>query len=145
MKTYFFTLLVLISFVTAFGQQTSKKERIQALKIAFMTERIDLSAKEAQQFWPAYNDFEERLSTIHSEERKTFKFIRENIDAMDEAMAKTAFEKLEDFEENKVDAREKLLDKLKNVLSYKKTLIFIKAEGDFKRNLLQTLRGGRRN
>ncbi len=145
MKKYLFTLILLLSFLNAFGQQTSKKERIQALKVAFMTERIDLSAKEAQQFWPAYNDFEDKLNAIHTEERKTFKFIRENIETMDDAMAKKALEQLEDFEENKIDAREKLLDKLKSVLSYKKTLIFIKAEGDFKRNLLQTLRGGRRN
>lgn len=142
MKKYFIIFLLILTTISAFSQG-SKNERIQAYKVAFMTERIDLSSKEAQQFWPAYNDFEEKMEAIHTEERKTFTYIKNNIDSMNDSMAKKSLENLETFEESKIEAREKLLDKLKSVLSYRKTLIFIKAEGDFKRNLLQKLKGRR--
>ena len=38
-----------------------KAERIQALKIAFITQRLQLSSEEAQRFWPIYNNYEKDL------------------------------------------------------------------------------------
>ena len=108
-----------------------------------MTERINMTTEEAQQFWPVYNAFENEMTEVHKEENKTYIFINENIDQMDEATAKKALAALQSYEEGKIEAREKLLKELKDILSYKKTLIFIKAEGDFKRNLLRKLRGNR--
>lgn len=142
MKKHFIIFLLSISVTPLFGQITNQ-ERIKTIKVAFMTERIDMTSKEAQQFWPVYNTFEDKMTEIHKEENKTFIFINENIDQMDEATAKKALAALETYEEGKIDAREKLLKELNDILSYKKTLIFIKAEGDFKRNLLRKLRGGR--
>jgi len=140
MKKCFIIFLLLLNTISVFSQN-SKKDRIKSLKVAFFTEHIDLSAKEAQQFWPAYNKFEENLEAIRGEERETFSYIHDNIETMDESMAKKALESLETFEEDKIEAREKLLKELKSVLSYRKTLIFIRAEGDFNRNLLQILKG----
>ncbi len=142
MKKYLIIFLLSLS-VTSLFSQISNQERIKTIKVAFMTERIDMTTKEAQQFWPVYNSFEDDMTTIHKEENKTFVFINENIDQMDEATAKKALAALETYEEEKIDAREKLLKELQDILSYKKTLIFIKAEGDFKRNLLRKLRGPR--
>jgi Skp family chaperone for outer membrane proteins len=35
--------------------------RLEALKIAYITKRLDLSPEEAQKFWPIYNQYSEEL------------------------------------------------------------------------------------
>ena len=46
------------------------KERIKAQKVAFITERLDLSSKEAQQFWPIYNAFEDKIDDMRKNDLK---------------------------------------------------------------------------
>ena len=49
----------LISFCAqAQEDNATKKEKIQALKIAFITQKLELTSDEAQRFWPVYNRYE---------------------------------------------------------------------------------------
>ena len=41
-----------------------KSEKIQALKIAFITQKLELSADEAQKFWPVFNRYETDLKQV---------------------------------------------------------------------------------
>jgi hypothetical protein len=43
-------------------------EKIQALKIAFITQKLGFSADEAQRFWPVYGQYESELRSIFSQE-----------------------------------------------------------------------------
>lgn len=45
-------------------QSYPAQERIEQAKIAFLTRRLDLSPKEGQQFWPIYNELEEKLHPL---------------------------------------------------------------------------------
>jgi hypothetical protein len=40
------------------GDDPKKAEKIQSLKIAFITQKLNLSSDEAQKFWPVYNHYE---------------------------------------------------------------------------------------
>ena len=40
-----------------------RAEKIQALKIAFITQKLGLSAEEAQKFWPVYNQYENEMKS----------------------------------------------------------------------------------
>lgn len=120
--------------------RNERKERIKAFKVAFLTERLELTAKEAQVFWPIYNNFEETMDRIHHSERNVFKNRSKEFDTMDEATAKKLIESHQSFEQQRQEAKSTLLSVLKDKFSYKKTLILLKAEGDFKRDLLKKLR-----
>ena len=39
-------------------------EKIQALKIAFITQKLGLSSEEAQRFWPVYNQYENEMKSL---------------------------------------------------------------------------------
>jgi hypothetical protein len=39
-------------------------KRLEALKIAFITEKLNLSSDEAQKFWPIYNNYEAELRQV---------------------------------------------------------------------------------
>lgn len=54
------------------AQDDDKKEggRLQALKIAYITKKLNLSPEEAQKFWPIYNQYSEEIRRAQIEIRK---------------------------------------------------------------------------
>ncbi|MEO6220227.1 MAG: hypothetical protein ABIO81_07350 [Ginsengibacter sp.] len=53
-------------FAVLYAQEDNgpSRERIQALKIAFITQKLDLTTDEAQKFWPVYNQYEQEIRGI---------------------------------------------------------------------------------
>src|SRR5665213_1742914 len=48
-------LLYFFFIIAGFGVQAQNGNRLEALKIAYITKKMDLSPEEAQKFWPIYN------------------------------------------------------------------------------------------
>ncbi|MEB8347550.1 hypothetical protein OO010_15985, partial [Flavobacteriaceae bacterium KMM 6898] len=61
-------VLLLLITVVSFAQDRPDREKIKALKVAFITERLDLSSKEAQLFWPIYNEHEANMDALRVKE-----------------------------------------------------------------------------
>jgi len=60
-------LLVAISTV-AVAQPQNAREKIEAAKIALITERLNLTPEQAQKFWPVYNEYSKKQQEL----RRTF-------------------------------------------------------------------------
>src|SRR6187397_2237939 len=53
-----FTILLMACFIApARSQQANDGERLEALKIAYLTKKLNLKTEEAQKFWPVYNEY----------------------------------------------------------------------------------------
>ena len=52
---YTFFIVVFITSSVFSQKRGENKEKIKALKIAYLTEKLDLSSNEAEKFWPIYN------------------------------------------------------------------------------------------
>ena len=68
--------LLIISFLGLglgiFAQDEQPKNdggRIEALKIAFITKKLNLSTDEAQKFWPIYNKYMDEVRKAHQDAR----------------------------------------------------------------------------
>ncbi|MCB0665633.1 MAG: hypothetical protein KDC80_07420, partial [Saprospiraceae bacterium] len=48
-------MMMLVSCIGLLAQERPVQERIEAQRVAFITQRVNLSPEEAQQFWPIYN------------------------------------------------------------------------------------------
>ncbi|MBD3581426.1 sensor of ECF-type sigma factor [Flavobacterium selenitireducens] len=137
-------LLLLLAFVSlgVFAQGgglKQKKEQIKALKVAFLTEKVQLSTDEAEKFWPIYNAFDD----------KQFELRREKMDALRNRLDEGELEKMSDKEASSVLAqmenteseiyqlRKKLVSDLRPIIGSLKILKLKKAEEDFNRKLLQ--------
>ncbi len=61
-------LLLIIGFlagvVSYSFSQGNRGEKIEALKIAFITEKLQLTTNEAKQFWPVYNSYEKEIQEL---------------------------------------------------------------------------------
>lgn len=65
-------LLIILFFAgtTYYTQaQGNRGEKIEALKIAFITEKLQLTTNEAKQFWPVYNSYEKEIQELKTSGR----------------------------------------------------------------------------
>ena len=138
MKKIIITFLFASLTLTAFSQGKERKERIKALKVAHITEKLDLSAKEAQQFWPIYNTYDENMSTLkHEKVRKIRQEIKQNYNTLTDEKAQELLNRLAEAENNIHNERIELATRLKTIISPKKILLLQIAEEDFKRKLFE--------
>lgn len=68
------TILFLICTLTLFSQQNNLSEsdgsRIEALKIAYITKKLNLSPDEAQKFWPIYNNYASEMRDARQDQKR---------------------------------------------------------------------------
>ena len=64
MKNYLLLLLFLLGTATMSYGQNNPGERIQALKIAFITQRLQLTPAEAEKFWPVYREYDNEIKIL---------------------------------------------------------------------------------
>ncbi len=132
--------LLLFLTVASFAQDRPDREKIKALKVAFITERLDLSSKEAQLFWPIYNEHESNMEDIRVKEWSQVRYKIKQASTLSEQEADDLLGLYTALEKEKQDSYKRLFSKLKDVLSSKKTLLLIQSEDDFKRKLMQMYR-----
>jgi hypothetical protein len=59
-----FLILYGIIFTLCISVSAQNGERIQALKIAYLTKQLNLTPEEAERFWPVYNQYTEIVRKI---------------------------------------------------------------------------------
>ncbi len=67
MKKYLLLILTLCSFLIVHAQKKGgggEGDKIQALKIAFITQKLELTSEEAQKFWPVYNQYDVEIKNL---------------------------------------------------------------------------------
>ncbi|MBC3757651.1 sensor of ECF-type sigma factor [Hyunsoonleella sp. SJ7] len=134
-KLLFIAVLLICLSATA---QKGKWERIKALKVAFITEKLDLSEKESQEFWPVYNAFEEKTNTIRHKEMKSLrKEIRENTDTMSDNEALVLIERFRKAENEMHRLRIEFSEKLSKIIPPKKIIKLRLAEEDFRQQMFE--------
>lgn len=139
MKTKIFILLFLSS-ILSFGQNfKDKKEKIKALKVAYLTEKLELTKDEAEKFWPIYNAFDEKQFEIrHGKMKKIINAIENGgIENISEKEAKSLISQMESSEDELHNLKKKFMEDLQKVLSAKKIILLKKSEEEFNRKLLR--------
>lgn len=123
--------------------QPRKKDQIKSMKIAFITQELELTPDEATKFWPLFNDFEAKQKEIRQDKLKEF---RDKIDGgISEKEATTLLNQMESSEDKLHNLRKKFISNLKNVLPATKILKLKRAEEKFNRKLLKEIRDKRNN
>ncbi|MCJ7465173.1 MAG: hypothetical protein MUO53_00595 [Maribacter sp.] len=134
--------VALFLLVTAFnfGQKRPDMDKIKALKIAFITERLDLSSKEAQAFWPLYNKYEENREAMRQKDRTLIRGRIRGVEGLTEKEAIQLLEEYIDFEEEEERLDTAFYKEVAKVISAKKALLLLRSEEDFKRQLIKEYR-----
>ena len=137
MKKYITLFILMVSLGVAAQGKDSKRERIKALKTAFITTELDLSSEEAAKFWPVYNDFDDKQFEIRHRKMRGLSKKIEAVDSMSEKDALSVLNQMEALDDELLQNKKKLFSNLKPILSAKKIVKLKKAEDEFQRKLLK--------
>lgn len=132
----------LLAMTFTFGQDKGKGEKrevIEQEKIAFITKEVGFTEKEAEQFWPKYNEME----TATSEHRKKLKEAKKelkDIDSKSDKDIKRILDNLISLEKEAVQLKENFKNTLFEFLPAKKVGKYFIAEHQFKKMLIEKLK-----
>ena len=122
-KLYIVLTLLTVGFFASAQEEVPKvseqkqQEKIEALKVAFITKELDLTPDEAQKFWPVYNQYSKEL-------KSTFK---DNQDVIDR-------------DEKVVNLRKRYRDQFTKLLGAERMNRMFNAERDFRQLLIRSLK-----
>lgn len=138
-------IVVLFVCNTTHAQQPPKpgdgdrKEKIESMRIAFITNKLNLTPEEAKSFWPAYNMYENEMETNRINRKKERQSIKNDfINSSDSEVSMFIDDEL-NFRQNEIEIIKKHYAQFKKILPIKKVALLMKAEDDFKRELLKQL------
>lgn len=130
---HFISAIFIVMLSSSLLAQPTPKEKVEAMRVAFLTNRLDLNPEEAKQFWPVYNSYRHDLTQL----RRSF---YPNDDGTDPHL--DASRQLE-FEQKKLDLKKQYLPQFEQVIGKAKLNKLVTAEEDFKRLLMETMRNRR--
>lgn len=145
MKKIILLLGVLVIFFNGFSQPKLDKdenfEKYQSMKVSYMTEKLNLTPKEAQNFWPVYNEFDKKRFEIHKRAHDIGKKINENVDKYTEKDYRHFITEMEDKELAELNLAKEYNAKFLKILPAKKVVMIGNIEKDFRFKMLREFRG----
>lgn len=128
-------IVMLLSFSVC--AQHEGDDKIKALKASYLTETLSLTPKEAEKFWPIYNDFDARTNALYDQKWCEVKNGLDTIDDVDEAAADDLLDEYIGLKAESLQLKREFIKQLKTVISSQKILRLKKAEHDFHKILLE--------
>jgi len=129
------------------NKQDDRFEELNAMKVAFITNQLNLTSVEAQNFWPIYNKHTKAIDAIRTKQRLELRQNKKNDEDLTRLKARLKDDIAEKFissflkaEAQQLELKKALVNNLKPYISSGKIMQLIKAEHDFKRKMLQELK-----
>jgi hypothetical protein len=111
------------------------RRRIEAQRIGFITQKLDLSTDEATKFWPAYNEYKDALKDMKDDME------RPDLMTITDDEANTIIDRHVIQEQKRLDLQKKLIADLRKVISPRKIILLQASEREFNRGLLKRANG----
>lgn len=119
------------------GPNSNAKSKLEAARIAMITERLNLSPTQAEKFWPLYNQFAQERRGLQQQALQS----RKGLDMQDltEEQSKMLITAHQKFKQDKLDLENKYSQKINDVISARQMVALKKAEDDFRTMILNRL------
>lgn len=135
-----FLFFCAVTFGSTVAIAQDRSENVEAAKIAYITDKVDLSPEQAQKFWPVYNEFESKRRELMKSYRSGF---RRDLDELSEQEARERINQVLDIKEKELELEKEYASKYQKVLSSKQILQLYRAEREFTKLLLKRLESKR--
>lgn len=153
MKKHIFLTLFSAFTLTLFAQPEGgpedfreKKDKMNAMRSAYITTELNLSTEEAQTFWPVYNELDSKIEAMrmanYDQAMKLRKSGKKIEDFSDQELLDMMKARL-DNDEQIAKLRKQYHEKFLKLLGVKKTAMLYHAEMEFTRDLMRKSKGGR--
>lgn len=122
------------------NQPGTKHEKMEAQRVAFITQQLNLTPEEAQAFWPVYNEYDAKRHEMRKSFRESSDLKKDQLDKLTEAEASQILDNQIIEAQRFLDLRKEYHAKFKSVLPAVKVLKLYESERDFQKMLIDKLR-----
>ncbi len=112
------------------------RERIKAMKVAYITQEMSMNPDLAQKFWPIYNKYECQKMDLHRREHEELK----DIESLSEKEADMKLMEYQEIENEEYQIKKELFSDLRKIITSKEIIKLYKLESDFNKKLLKEYR-----
>jgi hypothetical protein len=135
-------ILVIVSFSNSYGQQNKMSfERLKALKMSYITEKIVLTEEEESVFWGIYDQYEKRIfNNCRKEIKKIRRTYMKSLDNVTNSEALEIIHKINELEHDGLNLKEERDKLLLEKFSAQKILKMHHAEYHFNREMLYKMK-----
>jgi len=110
------------------------RERLEAMKVGFITEKLALTPEQSQGFWPVYNEFQEKQETLRREARPQRRLAQMNDNEIQAMLNKQL-----DAEAKLLELRRTYMVRLQDVITIRQVALLQQAERDFNKQVVERL------
>lgn len=142
MKKLILILIVAALPFVSYSQMHGRNNEVESFKIAWITEKLDLSAEDAKIFWPIYNAYQREIYTLRSASSSKLISNRKitEINELSDTEVQTLIASELDFKQRELNIEKKYNSKFKEALPIKTLAKFYRAQEAFKKELLNRYR-----
>jgi hypothetical protein len=139
MYKMFLSLTIMLCCTYLSAQPGARREivqdRIEAQRIAFITEKLQLTPDESAKFWPLYNEFRDKQQQLRRSARP-----ENGLADITDAEASRVIEQHFEMEESQLRLKREYYDKLKTAIPPRKIARLAAVEMEFNRTVLEHIK-----
>ena len=115
-----------------------RKEKVEALKRSYYSEKLALTPAEAEKFWPIYNEFSKKEDALRKEGKGDRK--KDEQPNFSEKEALTEIDRIAVQKKSHIDLETQFLKDCMPILGASRTMQLTQIDRDFQRELLEHMR-----
>ena len=119
------------------------KEKIEAIKVAYITAELELTVAESQAFWQVYTELQSKEHELREDQLANFMSFKKD-EEISEKELETMIYKMSDIHIDIEELRKSYLDYFIDILGAKKMLQLMKAEKEFGSRMMERMKGNDR-
>lgn len=128
-------LILLLSPARSFSQ--GDRDKVELLRVSFITKKLELSGPEAEKFWPVYNEYNDKVKALRKNLRQSY---RKKAEPLTEADAEELFQLELRTRQAEWELHKQYSEKIKGIIGVKKCVRLRVAEEEFKRQMIQQIK-----
>ena len=136
-------MLMMIGMGLSAQPRGAVQDRIESQRVAFLTQKLELTPDESAKFWPIYNEYKDKLQKLRGnaisermEQRREGGGLKDLSDQEAEQLIREQFT----FEESQLNLKKEYYQKFRSAISPQKLAQLGPAEMEFNRTVLEHLR-----
>ncbi|MDO6391572.1 hypothetical protein Q4E40_15655 [Pontibacter sp. BT731] len=118
------------------GRSQDRRENVEAAKVAFLTDKMGLTAEQSQKFWPLYNEYETKRRELVRSYRSGY---REDVDQLSDQEAKARLDGMFNTRERELELEKEYVARYQRVISSNQIIKLYRSEREFTKLLLKKL------
>jgi hypothetical protein len=138
-KYIFAALLLMFIINNNFAQLDSKKDKIAALRASFISKKVNFTAQETQYFWPLYNEMNDKVDAARKAFRTQYN-ANTNYNFTTDKEAEAYLNAELYLKQKEFEIYKEYYDKFKKVIPVLKVAAVRRAEDDFKKEIIKTIK-----